>query len=212
MSRPDISVLLPTRGRTQLLFSSVHSLLANADDSRRVDFWVAIDPDEDYELSFPGAATVSVWTAPERGGYARLHEYYNALAERAQGTWLMLWNDDALMLTKGWDAVVMSQEPSLLFPKHGDLAAQHCNAFPVWPAEWTRHLGHVSLGCYSDSWLQWMGQELGVQRRVPIRVSHRQPQDKTYCEGSATRPTTGNSLDAALAEDTEKLRQYLEGK
>jgi hypothetical protein len=36
-------------------------------------------------------------------GYDSLHEYYNELASKATGDWLMLWNDDAVMETEGWD-------------------------------------------------------------------------------------------------------------
>ena len=41
-----------------------------------------------------------------RQGYDRLHVYYQRLSQLARGDWLLVWNDDATMLTTGWDAVI----------------------------------------------------------------------------------------------------------
>lgn len=190
MTDPEISVLIPTRDRAQLLFQSVTSLMKTAADSRRVDFWVAVDPDDEFELTFPSAATVHIWTAPERFGYDRLHEYYNQLARDAQGKWLFLWNDDAIMRTPGWDAVVVSQpETKLLW-----VQANHHetgNLFPIWPKSWSDAMGHVSLSPNCDRWLSEIGRMLDAEYRIPVEVFHSraditgQNNDRTYREGRA---------------------------
>jgi hypothetical protein len=36
-------------------------------------------------------------------GYSKLNHYYTTMALQAKGQWLMIWNDDAVMLTNGWD-------------------------------------------------------------------------------------------------------------
>lgn len=182
-----VSVLIPTRDRIRPLHDSVHSLLSNAEDSRRVEFLLAIDPDIDHEITYPSAASVTIWTAPERYGYARLHEYYNHLATLARGTWLLLWNDDAIMLSKGWDAVIASQPPSVLW-----LQANHHetgNLFPAWPRAWTDEAGYVSLSPNVDRWVSEIGRALNAERRIQVRVQHDRAditgrnRDQTYLEG-----------------------------
>lgn len=187
MDDVDISVLIPTRDRTQLLHSSIYSLLSNAEDSRRVEFQLGIDPDIDHEVTFPSSANVSIWTAPERYGYMELHRYYNALAAQSSGRWLLLWNDDAVMLSKGWDAIIAMQPPSVLW-----LQANHHatgNLFPAWPKAWTDEVGYVSLSPNVDRWISEIGRSLNVERQMPIRVQHDRAditgrnRDQTYLEG-----------------------------
>jgi hypothetical protein len=46
----------------------------------------------------------------DRQGYHRLHIYNNKLAEHTDARWLMIWNDDAVMETQGWDTEIMQHE------------------------------------------------------------------------------------------------------
>ena len=207
----NISVLCPTRGRPELLQRSVNSLLCNAAEPEQVEILLAVDPDdENSAANVLNNINITRWVTPQRFGYGHLEEYYNGLARQSHGTWLFAWNDDAAMKTQNWDTVIMSHQPALLFPATDGPA--HCNAFPIWPAEWTRVLGHVGLTTHVDSWMQWVGEHLGVQHRVPIEVIHRIPDDETYREGSGLHPNFGGTFNAALAADVEKLRTYLQKK
>lgn len=201
-----ISLLCPTRGRPASLARSAASLLDLADAPDAVEILAMADPDDPAP---PGAylqvpAILSV--APERYGYRRLHEYYNALAAMASGEWLMIWNDDARMLTRGWDRIIGGQQPGVLWMK-----ANHCgggNLFPAWPAEWTRALGHVSLSPHCDMWIQHIGQELGCQRQVPVEILHDRKDvtgghdDLTYAEGRG--PLGPNGTDGPFPFDLVK--------
>jgi hypothetical protein len=202
-----ISVMLPTRGRPELLRGSVMSLVDNAAHPETVEILVAIDPDDAWPpWDIPG---MRVWTAPERYGYRRLEEYYNALAEQATGDWLFLWNDDAVMRTSAWDNVIAGHKPALLWPSVLN-GYPHCNAFPIWPRVWTQVLGHVSLGAYSDSWMQWVGEQLDVEVPTPLLLEHRTPDDLTFREGSGLKPRWSDGMfDGLLAADVAKLREYL---
>lgn len=202
-----------------MLYKSVMSLMATAADSRRVNFMVAIDPDEEHiRLSFPSAATVGIWSAPERFGYPRLHEYYNALAERADGRWLMLWNDDAFMLTKGWDAVISSQPLCwMLKPWHSDGGYSH-NDFPVWPKWWTDHLGYVSPTRCTDAYIAGVSEMMNLVREIPVQIQHdRDPAMISAHSGtSAPGDLDHPEMIARRREDASRLyahiiRQY-EGK
>ena len=123
-----ISVLCPTRRRWDC---SPSPWLAGIPPHRggTAEYLVAHDPDD--LPPYPPPPHARFWEAPQRYGYQRLHEYYNALAARAQGNWLFIWNDDARLVSEGWDEVIEAQAPAFLLPGHD--GPPHCNPFPVWP-------------------------------------------------------------------------------
>lgn len=212
-----ISVLLPSRGRPKPLAECIGSLLGLADRPGAIQVLIAADPDDldTREADLPWQA--STWTAPERYGYARLNEYVNRLAEQADGNWLMLWNDDARMLTEGWDTAVHEQQPTVLWPHSNDIPT--CNTFPIWPRSWTDHLGHVSLSPHCDSWIQFLGQTLGRHERVDVEILHDRADltgghdDQTRAEsiaGYRTADYGSPAMEAARAADAAALRQLLD--
>lgn len=178
----DISVLLPTRNRPELLQLSTHSLLILAERPDDIEFLVAVD--EDAQLRVWPAGNVHVMVSAERFGSARMHEYYNGLARLATGTWLMIWNDDATMHTLHWDAIVRSHPGQCLWLDHGGTGPEHCNMFPVWPRAWTEVTGYVADGSPRvDTWVQEVAEMLGKQMRIPVQVRHVSPDDQTWREG-----------------------------
>jgi glycosyltransferase involved in cell wall biosynthesis len=188
-----ISVLLPTRGRPDSLRESIDSLLDNADDPRQVEVLCAVDSDDEVSATVClhlDHVGVSAWISPERYGYARLHEYVNFLAGHALGDWLMLWNDDARMLTEGWDTVVMEQSTeSVLWSQCNHDEAG--NLFPIWPQAWYHELGYVSWSPNIDVWISEIGRRLGIEKGVPVQVMHDRPDvtgsapDQTFLDGRA---------------------------
>lgn len=180
----DISVLLPTRNRPELLDRSIHSLLDLATLPLRIEILLAVDPDAVADL--PACVEYgTVWTAPERYGSARMQEYYNGLARMAHGASLMIWNDDATMLTRGWDSIVRSSPADgCLWLDHMGTGPDHCNMFPIWPKAWTDRLGRITDGSPRvDTWIQEVAEIMGRQVRVPIQVQHVSPDDQTWREG-----------------------------
>ncbi|MFD9069172.1 glycosyltransferase family 2 protein [Streptomyces lasiicapitis] len=211
-----ISVLLPSRCRPKALTESIGSLLGHADRPGSIQILIAADPDDPHTLDVDLPWQASIWTAPERYGYPRLHEYVNRLAEQADGDWLMLWNDDARLLTPDWDRLVEEYEPSVLWPHSNDI--QTCNTFPIWPRAWSDHLGHVSLSPHCDSWIQYLGQTLDRHQRVDIEILHDRADltgghdDATRAESLAGYRTTdygSPAMEAARATDMAALRKYL---
>lgn len=165
-----ISVLLPSRGRPAALRRTVCLLLGLADDPDGVEVLVGADADDPETIAVARDLGLTAWVAETRLGYDQLHRYVNQLAMMASGTWLMLWNDDALMTTASWDTVVRRQAPGVLWPKHNDQL--ECNIFPVWPRSWTDAIGHVSLSPQCDSWMQEIGAAVGRQWVIDVSVSH----------------------------------------
>lgn len=189
---PLVSVLLPTRKRAVSLERSVGSLLDRASVPQDIEIMLAVDPDDGTLRDSPALPGVLVWTAPERYGYEGLYRYYNQLAGLATGHWLMLWNDDARMVTQGWDDIIRAQR------RWGVLAsrANHCgeaNLFPVFPRWWTQATGHIALSPNVDVWIQEVGAMLGACDRIPVEVFHDRfdvtgnHDDQTYREGRAAQ-------------------------
>lgn len=222
-----ISVLLPSRGRLEALLGSVNSLLLLADNPDEIEVLVAGDPDDRDSipagwLRRPFSSNTRAWIAPQRYGYTGLHRYVNFLAKQASGDWLMLWNDDARMITDKWDSIVTSSFPSadrVLWP-----VANHDeggNLFPLWPRAWTALLGYVSLSPNIDVWISELGRRLHREQQVGILVKHDRADitgghdDETYAEGRA-QMGRGNDQGydsqenrAARAHAVKTLREYL---
>jgi len=224
-----ISVLCPSRGRPESLRASAGSLLELAADMSSVEILVGMDPDDELTVNsglwatpaWPENAIVRPWAAPERFGYAQLHRYYNALADQARGDWLLLWNDDAVMKTQGWDEVIGRQEPCVLWPG----ANQGQFYFPAWPKAWSDAWGHVSLSPNVDVWVSEVGNRLGRARPVPVEIFHDRKDitgghdDQTYAEGRAVMGACANHPDydsaanrEARIRDAITVRRLLEGR
>jgi hypothetical protein len=178
---------MPSRGRPTSLLAAINSLKWNACYPANVEVLVAADPGDQETVAVARIAKAWHWTAPERYGYARLHEYYNHLATLAHGDWLLVWNDDAIMVTEGWDEIIRAQDPAVLW-----LGANHhhtASMFPAWPRAWAVATGHVSPVPHNDTFLQHLGEVLGRLVKVPVEVRHDRADvtgandDATYAEG-----------------------------
>src|SRR5690606_16781424 len=55
----------------------------------------------------PWPFQVKVFVGPRGRGYEDLHLMYNELASASQGTFLFLWNNDAIITTPGWDDMLL---------------------------------------------------------------------------------------------------------
>lgn len=205
-----ISVLLPTRQRPQMFETSVRSLMGAA--HRNFQLLVAVDPD-DVDTYAP---ELPKWVAPERYGYSNLNIYYNALAERATGDWLLLWNDDAIMDTLGWDQILMDLPPTTLI---ADLQSQHSPHLCCFPA--VRKAAVRAVGGFSphtphcDTYWQDIGHATGSIQSVPIHVDHRRfdlsgtNNDQVWTDGQAgyrSNEYYGEYVQGKIQRDIETIR------
>lgn len=202
--RYDIAILLPTRGRTEALFRSISSLITLADQPDRVELKLAFDRDDDVGQQY-FINTLKPWLDNNQVhytaqlfdplGYVRLNVYNNKLAEHTDSHWLVIWNDDAIMQTQGWDRVIMDYEDDfklLAFHTHRD---HPYSIFPIVPRAWYDLLGYISPHAVQDAWLSQQAYMLDIWERIPVWVEH----DR--------HDLTGNNND-----DTFKNRKMLEGK
>lgn len=210
-----ISVLLPTRSRPYLYRLSVRTLMETISDTTNMEVLTAVDPDDvDFYADIPDKLVVE-----ERYGYSQLHRYYNALAERATGEWLLLWNDDAMMDSTGWDVLLNNLPESTLV---ADFQSQHSPGLCCFPAVRKRAVeavGGFSLHTpHCDTYWQDIGRATGSIQAVDAYVDHRRydvsgdNNDVTYQEsqgGYKTHEYYGPIVQSLIAQDIETIRGIL---
>jgi hypothetical protein len=210
-----VSVLLPSRRRETLLRESLASLAATAARPERVEVLVAADSDDHETHGFTIATPLTgrVLVTPQRWGRGSLHEYYNWLAPYAAGHWLLIFNDDAVMETPGWDEILCTQEPGIVTvdSNHGD------HMFVAVPAAWAEAAGFLSPTPDIDNFLFDVGQRAGCLRRPALRVFHSPfyvtgaNDDDTYREGCDDRQRfAAADWDRVFAGREQAMRRMTE--
>jgi hypothetical protein len=228
----NVSVLLPTRGRTDALMRSVKSLLDLADVPMGIEILYGLDDDDTAALEYIQGTIAPALQDQDhnnkilvfkRMGYANLNQYVNQLAKHASGRWLMFWNDDAIMQTQGWDQRIVEHDGDfavLRMPTHN----QHPYAiFPIVPMEWYRLMGYLSPHQISDAWISQTAYMLGIMRNIDVSVLHDRHDltgnnhDSTYqerimFEGRPEDPRDFNHIDWRVrrVSDTIKLAWYMQ--
>jgi glycosyltransferase involved in cell wall biosynthesis len=203
-STKKITVLLPTRGRPELLEKSIKSLMSKATNPKDIEIMLGLDEDDTATTEY-----IKETIAPylqELGvearanifkplGYENLHTYVNTLAGAATGEWLFFWNDDGLMETQGWDDVINSYtgQFKLLAPRDNHNGHPYA-IFPVVPRDWYILVGHLSQNAQNDAWLSHIAYMLDVFERIDVEFIH----DRA--------DITGNNDD-----ETFRNRKYMEG-
>lgn len=167
-----ISVLLPSRGRPELLARSVASLRDNA--ARPPEILVAADDDDPVTVQLARTLDmITVVCSPV--GYARLHEYYAVLAARATGDWLLVWNDDATMMTMHWDIAIEKLPASVLIADLPSTQSPLC-CFPAIRRAAVDALGRFSTANpHVDTFWQDVGHYTGTIASVPVFARHDTP-------------------------------------
>jgi hypothetical protein len=230
-SKPLISILLPTRGRTDALDRSIMSLLDLSNDPKNLQIVIAFDNDDTTSSSYfinniapkinsAGARYTCLEFPPM--GYIRLNEYVNKCAEIATGDWLMFWNDDAFMESFEWDKEIINYTGKfccLRMPTHN----QHPYAiFPIVPRKWYELFGYLSTHQISDAWISQISYMLDIVKNINIKVVHDRHDltgnnnDETFknrrmFEGNPNDPRdfNHNSWRKKRMEDAVKIDNYL---
>ena len=199
-----ISILLPTRGRPELMKKSIEGLLSKASNPGRLELLLGIDNDDEGLQEFikdelgPLCNKLNVDCKAQVFpplGYAKLHHYVNTLAAHATGEWLFFWNDDGIMVTEGWDDVISSHdgEFKLLGPRDNHNGHPYA-IFPIVPRDWFILMGNLSQNAQNDAWLSHIAYMLDIFERIDVEFIH----DRA--------DITGNNDD-----ETFRNREYKEG-
>ena len=190
-----ISILLPTRKRVSQLKKSMDSLLSNAKNPDKIQPLFGVDDDDTETLEFLKTTNYQNQSVLKfkRLGYQNLHIYNNSLCAYAQGTWVMFFNDDAIMNTKHWDEIIEA-EKNFNVLRVKEQTGHPYSIFPIFPWDWFRLLDHISLHGQNDAWISEIAYMLDIMKDVDIEVTH----DRA--------DITGNNNDSVFKE-----RVYKEG-
>lgn len=226
MATPKISILLPTRKRTEAVIKSIGSLLSTAANPADIEILIAYDDDDEESKEFFATvwhpfleqvnATTKVFET-ERFGYTRLHKYVNLLGDNASGEWIMFWNDDALMLTDNWDTEIIKNDGYFGLLRMPCVTMNHPFAlFPIVPREWINYFGTISPVAHSDWWIYNVTAPIGRLRNIPVQVYHDRADvtggnnDETYQEQSyaADGKDPTNPEDWSHPDRQKELREW----
>jgi len=227
----EISVLLPTRGRTGALTRSVLSLVNRAVKTDCLEILFGID--EDDPVARNHLETELLPMLDQRNieysvvefqplGYTNLHQYANELSSHAQGKWLFMWNDDAIMDSASWDRQIIKHNGEfkvLSVHTHKD---HPYSIFPIVPREWYEQIEAFSYHGMVDAFVSQIGYVLNIFERIPVHVTHDRAditgnnKDDTYMarrfhEGNPNSPDDFHHIDhiAIRGQCLEKLASYM---
>ena len=204
MGDTRISVLLPSRGRTEVLKKSIETLINTASNPQRLEILFGLDDDQPEIQEYIKTDIADILKEKKIEakanvfkplGYENLHVYINTLAGNATGEWLFFWNDDCLMVSEGWDDVIESYNGQfkLLGPKDNHDGHPYA-ILPIVPRDWFILMGHLSQNAQNDAWLSHIAYMLDIFERVDFEFIH----DRA--------DITGNNDD-----ETFQNRKYMEG-
>jgi hypothetical protein len=166
---PAISVLVPTRKRPSLLCRMASSLVQTCASIDNVELLLAFDSDDEgtkqaWESSSQANQINWRCVVMERLGYRGMHIYTNTLATMARGDWLFRFDDDAYVLTNGWDDLVKRQPC--------DHVVNTCNVNDpeyssqvfmgaLWPRRWFEATGRFSTSQQTDTYVDRLAKTHG---------------------------------------------------
>ncbi len=163
-----ISVLIPSRDRPELLARSVASLRDKA--VLPPEILVAADDDDDATVQSARELGAAVIVVMPRAGYDRIHAYFRALAARASGDWLQVWDDDAVMLTDRWDAVIEALPPEVYVADVQSPYSPMC-CYPAVRRQAVEVLGKFSSdNPHVDTFWQDVGTRAGIISRAEVHA------------------------------------------
>lgn len=161
-SGPLVSVLIPTRNRVNRLQETLQSFISTSSDINSIEFVLKIDDDDLDTIDFVSKLEASFnlrikkIISPRGAGYSDLHIFSNRSAQIANGDWLFIFNDDAKMLTKGWDALIANtiiMEPYYGIDKLCILYPNDVFSFCFIRKSTFNILGHLAEDCLVDRWI-----------------------------------------------------------
>lgn len=172
---PIVSVLIPSRGRPDLLARCVASLVATAGGAN-IEIIVGLDDDDPTIGDVNIEAAITTVVAPR---HRTLGALINDLAVKAHGRWLFALGDDYVMTTAGWPKIiatagdVLPRRVGVLYPK--DAAHPGFASHPIVSREVFKELGYYHTPIFpfwfADTWWDEIGTMLDLKVEIPIEIA-----------------------------------------
>lgn len=175
--RPVCSVLIPTRGRPQVLLATIDSFLRTATEPERIEVILRVHDDDEETRSLLSRKLlnhVRVVIGDSEDGYGSTDKFINCLAAVANGDWLFPAADEFTMLTSGWDNLIRMRlseprrEPWLLTAK---VVQWPQSRIAIMSRGLYHALGHMGRTGYADCYIDSLTHFAGIQEPVGIELS-----------------------------------------
>lgn len=230
--RQIISLLCPTRGRILGAARMLQSLAAASSHPERIEVLFYVDDDdpeaEIYRAQLPAsshAASLLGRVQVVVGEAISISKSWNVLAGIAEGTLMMMANDDLFFVSLGWDARLdkeAAKYPDEIFCIWFDDGYTHENiaTFPIVSRRWVDCLGFFTPGIfefwYNDKWIMEVARKLDRLHYISdMLIEHRHFYagravfDDTYKRNFDDEYEAGSRIrrDTELFDRTEHYRQ-----
>lgn len=171
--KPDISILVPTRGRPE----KIERLIASIGDYPNVEVIVGCDDDDPSMEKGPGyPKSVRIIHSPR---HETLGALFNKLAVEARGGWLMAMGDDYMIDTSDWPAILLNCAKQL--PRNIGVMFARDPLHPGFPTIYAISRNtYGKLGYFAppyfpywfmDTWWDEIAELTGIKLEMPIDVS-----------------------------------------
>tara|TARA_B110000967_G_scaffold46886_1_gene47336 strand:+ start:672 stop:1547 length:876 start_codon:yes stop_codon:yes gene_type:complete len=131
----ELSIIIPSRGRPELLLKMMESVLDFAALPELIEFVIYLDNDEssDYEMFNSRAIIV-------KGERVHMGKMFSSCIEKANGRTIIICNDDVLVKTNNWDDIIyknlklFTDDVFLMYPNDLNKGEKLCT-FPIFSKE-----------------------------------------------------------------------------
>jgi hypothetical protein len=204
--------------------SSLDSCYSLAADPSRVEAVLKVDEDDtDTVKAAEGLyqkLPMQVLCSPRGGGYRDMHLWLNRMAQMARGDWLLLFNDDAEILTQDWDNLLLMQAASMAYPGVRscmltvlkDVDNPDAHSFLAIRRPVVDILGHLAQSPFVDGWLHKVMHALRLTASINIEVKHLRGEKPYDASASDLLWWTLTSPEAVTAQllDMHRLMGFMD--
>jgi hypothetical protein len=181
----ELSVILATRGRPQMLSEMFDSLRQSTVRKELTSVWLYVDDDDQVtqqaieRKAFPDPGMPVHWhIGPQTGGLGQCHQALWKASGRTSQVYVTC-VDDAKFDTHGWDDIVRAKYDEypdgvlLAFPHDPNTADQA--TYPIFGWGWLQALGYVYSGYFpywfEDKWVDQVGRMVGRCAKLSFNLA-----------------------------------------
>jgi len=217
----NFSLVFPTRGRKQYLKELLSSINRTTREKEKTEILIAVDRDdkEDYSDILPSFKELHIKFFKVKRNENFPKGYYNFLAKRSKGKFIMALNDDAVFKTNYWDIIILYEvrrnKNDIVYIKTGDgETGSEFSCFPIISRKAFKVLGFF----LNEDYYVWVADKnlyeifRTVERIITINdvvISYKRIKDacsERIAELSAKHHPPHYDT---VTEHAERLRQYI---
>jgi len=176
--KPHLSIILPTRKRVEMLNDTLYSIFSLANlENINFEIIVKVDFDDLETLQY-----INNWgneyenlyfiASSRKGGYLNIIDFTEDMIDLSKGKYILIINDDLIFKTQDWNDIF--EEKLNDFKIYFPYVNGYRESFWCIPRELYDVLGHVAHHNQSDTYLNWLGQVLGILEHLDeVEFYHR---------------------------------------